>query len=113
MDNRHPIISIAVIIFGILIAIIGFVFAFSEERVFDISSIKWITIRPYLISGIIIGIGGIVIAVIGNSYFKKNSKSQSIETVKDTMMYPQFCSKCGLRLTQDVAFCPQCGYKIK
>lgn len=63
-----------VILIGIIVAVEGFAFAFSgvnSEYIPYVSSYGWLGVFPNLISGIILGIGGIVIAITGNVYYRK------------------------------------------
>ena len=81
MNYRMPIVFI-----GIAIAVIGFAFAFSSMSSkfdYEIQKFGWnfvfssvpFALYPNLITGAIIGIGGIVVAIIGAIYFRKQKSN--------------------------------------
>jgi hypothetical protein len=83
MDNR-----IITIFAGIGISIIGFAYAFSKVNqsvLYYLNYYHWYQFAelfsvlyqayPNLLSGGMVGLGGIVIALIGNFYFKNNANN--------------------------------------
>lgn len=101
---------IKVILMGIVIAIIGFAYAFSfinEEfvtswgaRYGEYNLLQYVLMMyPNLISGVVIGIGGLAIAFIG-FVFARQSKS-----------FERTCQDCGQKLKNE-KYCPNCGKSL-
>ena len=93
------------ILIGIVIAIAGFTFAFSSADTDYVyycmntpTLYNLISAFPNLISGLILGIGGMTIAIIGNIYFKKS------------VLLEKTCHKCGQRIDDKAKYCPNCGF---
>lgn len=124
MENSWRIV---VILIGVAIAVIGFAFAFSEVKSELLTligteiayggvkfKVGWFNVYPNLISGIVIGIGGIVIAVIGKQLDKERRVVvQTGKQLEESNL--NYCSGCGMKLQPTMKFCPNCGkerYKI-
>ena len=95
------------IILGLIIAIIGFAFAFSgiDPSYFSSYQPWWrqlLSVYQNLLSGIVIGIGGIAIAITGELYRRRLERSDSL-----------VCSSCGKTLQKRDKFCPRCGNEVK
>ena len=98
--------KLKVILMGMVIAIAGFAFAFSfpiETYLGYLHKYEFgyiLEAYPNLLSGIVIGIGGIAIAVIGNSYFKE----------KKPKILKKICVNCGQEINANSKHCPNCGF---
>ena len=97
------------IVLGLLIATIGLAFAFAiqnEEALgYFMQYGNWGLILfayPYFISGVIVFIGGIAIAITGELYRRRLETREAL-----------VCSSCGKTLQKRDKFCPQCGNEIK
>lgn len=95
------------IVLGLIIATIGFAFAFSSPDTSYTDNLlrgDWqylLTAFPNLFTGIIIGLGGVAIAITGELYRIRLDRRESL-----------VCS-CGKTLQKTDKFCPQCGNEIK
>jgi hypothetical protein len=95
------------IILGLIITTIGFAFAFSGAcpQYFGYYYNWWHAIPqvyPNLLSGIVIGLGGIAIAITGELYRRRLEQTP-----------PLVCSSCGKTLQKSDKFCPHCGNEVK
>lgn len=97
------------IILGLMIATIGLAFAFAIQDKEALSHLiqygNWSLLLfayPYLITGVIIFIGGLAIAVTGELYRRRLERREFL-----------ICPSCGKTLRKSDKFCPQCGNEIK
>ena len=95
------------IILGLIITTIGFAFAFSgiNPQYFHYSYNLLQMIHggyPNLLSGTVMGLGGIAIAITGELYRRRLETRESF-----------VCSSCGKTLQKNDKFCPPCGNEIK
>lgn len=96
---------------GSVVAILGFAFAFTSGDKQYVGRFNYymehyginilemlLRTYPYFVTGIIIGVGGIVIVVIGNHFFKETKPLEKI------------CVNCGQTINASSKHCPECGF---